>query len=452
MKITKYYLHAEVDKDIEMIYNTFTTSLFLLEKSTFNSIFNNKAFANYPDEVKKLYDAGFIIDNDFNEEKNIEKIRYSAINSYNEIFHITIALTMKCNARCYYCFENGAERNSMSEETFKNTIDYIYRNSNKKEIFIDWFGGEPLLRFDLLKKMKKELENKGLQIYSSLTTNGLLINDEIIEYLKNENFHFVQITVDAIGEEYNNIRNYITTDKNPFNTVMQNIQKLLDAGVKTHIRINYNENDFEKAKEVFHYLDNAFPGYDATKRFLYMSPIVLEENKEKMYPNCSLCEDHPFYKLLKFQKISDNPVNREYYLQTDPLNRNLTDLMLYPVAVSCGTQSDGHVAIDADGYLYECHRFLGKKQYSSGNVNSLKNGIYEENSIVKYFKNHQLDSDECKICCVMPLCHGGCKAIKYETGIKKRCTPVLQAFPSLLKFYYTEVIKGGNKSDSNSQI
>ena len=435
MRQTKFILKSEVEKGQILMYNTFTTSLTLLEKRIYEEIFIEKNYSRI-EIVNELKEMGFFIEDDFDEDSNLTFIRKSAIDSAKHITTITVAPTMACNARCFYCFEKGAEPKTMNDKIIENTIEYIYNNSNKETIDVSWFGGEPLLRFDIIIKMIEELQNKGLEVRSMLTTNGLLFTDDIIHYISQKTFHYVQITVDEIGENFNQIRNFVTNHNNPFEIVMGNIQKLLDVGIKTHLRINFREKEFSRAKEIFAYLLDKFPGHDGTSLFVYMSPLVLEDNMNEMYYDCNSCVTHPFYELIKFQQENDHPVNREYYISKDSENRDLRDLMLFPIPASCGSLSDGHYSIDADGYLYKCHRFLGKKEYACGNVNV----GYVETDIVKFFKKYELDDESCKVCNIMPLCHGGCKAIKYEKGLKKRCNPVKKAYPYLLKFLYNNLI------------
>ena len=146
---------------------------------------------------------------------------------------ITIAPTMSCNARCYYCFENGSTKGNMSYEVAKQLVKFIDENCIERKLAISWFGGEPLLAVNTIDYITKELTKRGIEISSTITSNGSLVNNEIIKKFKKWNVRRIQITVDCIGEEYNKIKNYQgELNKKAFDLVESNIDLLLKiAGV-----------------------------------------------------------------------------------------------------------------------------------------------------------------------------------------------------------------------------
>ena len=139
--------------------------------------------------------------------------------------NVTILTTTECNARCYYCFEHGIRQYPMTREIADATVKYIKKNYPEKQLAINWFGGEPLLNFEIIKYITAQLKESGYEIISHITTNGSLLTKEMIDYLQREYSDLsFQITIDEIGAKYGEVKRYIDIAKEKaYGRVVQNI-------------------------------------------------------------------------------------------------------------------------------------------------------------------------------------------------------------------------------------
>lgn len=128
-----------------------------------------------------MYKNGFLVDKNCDECSIIERIR-AEIMAKSVVQNIVILTTTDCNARCYYCFEHGIEPLYMQEATAEAIIQYCKKNYKEKEIAITWFGGEPLLNWSIIKYITLGLIDAGYELVSHVTTNGSLVNQEILDF------------------------------------------------------------------------------------------------------------------------------------------------------------------------------------------------------------------------------------------------------------------------------
>lgn len=116
--------------------------------------------------------------------EELQRIRKEIVSVEHGITAVTIAQTMSCNARCYYCFEKGAKWGFMTEETADATADFLINGCTEKELYIAWFGGEPFMATDIITRINNRLISAGIKVESTVTTNGILINQQMIENFK----------------------------------------------------------------------------------------------------------------------------------------------------------------------------------------------------------------------------------------------------------------------------
>ena len=426
-KVSDFFVsHKLNDKEI-LIYSTLTTSLIVLEYNMYEDIFVNGYIDKYEDNISELLEMGLIYNNKENQHQMLEDVRQSLINNECGMRSITIAPTMECNARCYYCFENGSQKNKMNFKTAKQLVNFINENCSDKRLGISWFGGEPLLATDIIDYITDELTIKKIDFDSTVTSNGSLITAELLKKFKKWKVHKIQITVDAIGNEYNKIKNYCGELKNvAFETVIKNIHFLLENNFRTHIRVNYNPNKIATAEQTLEYLYKKFCRYDSF--YMYAAPLDLK-NDENVNNN----------HLLEFMQ---KQIKYGYEYNKNFIQGNVTDderilnsFMMLPNPLPCNMNYKYKFAVDSNGDLYKCHRFLGRKEYSSGNVFS---GI-KENEIYNDFYTSKLADKDCNKCKLLPICQGGCHANRKLYTKDNACSPIKGFIEQLIYMYYKEV-------------
>lgn len=418
-----------------LLYSTFSTSMVELENTLYVDIFENHNYINYPDEVAALYEMGFLIDDDYDEKRFLEDLRIKTLSANNSSpSYYIICPTTGCNARCYYCFEKGAIQKRMSKKTAEAVAKYIVANHDEDNLVIQWFGGEPLLEPNTISYIVDFLHENGVSFDSKIITNGYLLTDEVVDLaVKKWNVRIIQITIDALNEEYNNIKNYVYSKGNPFEIVMGNIERCLKREINIRIRINFNPLEYEKTVETVEYLKERFgknPYF-----FVYLAPIdstdipsITQEFKQN--------KKHPLIELLDAEKDFCSFGNYDSRMEKEsPHDAILKKYYLTPIPTSCYGGCESSLTIDSMGNIFNCHRLLGHEEYASGNVFSGR----IVNDISSYYGNPYLKEEECSMCHLLPLCQGGCKYRAFKYGKEHACTTVKGAIKDLIKRAFEEI-------------
>ena len=423
-------------KDGYLLYNTFTTSLVELTKNLYTSIFIKGDYSF--DEVVALYDMGFLVDNDCDEIREMETLRSTVIlNSSHKISNIIIAPTLECNAHCFYCFENGYRKGKMTIETADVLVNFLVNNWDGEKLGITWFGGEPLLSEEIIDYVSRKLTENHIIFGCKLTTNGTLFTEAVAKKAKSLwNVEKVQITIDAIGEEYNRIKNYDKEFLDAFSVVVKNIHTAISLGINIKIRINFDPLKQDKALATLTYLISQFNNSDLIK--IYFAPIDADDEIVKNITHgFEELNEHPYISLIKFGRkhrlyrgFPDMENDEPYDNVMDPRNL-LKKLKIHPSPTNCYASCPNVLTIGPNGEIYKCHRVLGRTEYVSGNI---CNGI-EKNEAYNFFCNTNLTYEECKTCALLPICQGGCKVNAQLYSGKEACAPSKAIIKDLLLLY-----------------
>ena len=162
----------------------------------------------------------------------------------NNLTSYTIFTTTDCNARCFYCFERGNKKISMTPETARDLGQYIVKQYDGKQVKLRWFGGEPLLNFNAIDIITNSLQQHNIDYCSTMISNGYLFNDDIINRAKkNWKLQHVQITLDGTEQVYNFRKAYYKIKGSAFKKVINNIHKLLNAEIDVTVRLNMEEKN-----------------------------------------------------------------------------------------------------------------------------------------------------------------------------------------------------------------
>lgn len=322
-----------------------------------------------------------------------------------------------CNLRCEYCFADGGTYNgaaeNMSFDVALKAIDMIVsKSANRHNLEVDFFGGEPLLNFDVVKKTVEyarsieKAHNKNFRF--TITTNAMLLNDEIIDFFNKEMYNVV-VSIDGRRSVHDCVRK-TASGKGSFDTAIKNALrfKQLRKG-QYYIRGTYTALNKDFSNDVL-FLNDL--GFDQ----LSIEPVVLPENHRLAIKK----EDIEQLKA-EYDKLAEAYVERRkgekwfnfFHFMLDIYNGPCESKRL----VGCGAGND-YVAVAPNGNIYPCHQFDGEKDYVIGNV--LDGSFNTE--IPKFFaENNLLKKDKCRNCWAKYYCSGGCaaNAIKYGGGINK---------------------------------
>lgn len=437
MVTSRFIIKSTIDaEDKVILYHTRTTALITLSAQLYTQVFVEKDFSD-TELVQKLRSMGFIT-NSYEEELAIlDKMRIKEID--NPIQGITILPTTDCNARCFYCFEEGIDRYSMSKETAQHTVDFIQDFYDDKELAIAWFGGEPLLNFPIIEFITLELKKLGYNLNTHITTNGSLLTREMLDFfVKNYMHTSFQITLDGVDENYYKAKRYIDiSPQEAFNRVMDSIKMILNANIPIQVRINFLPSKIEEAKDTYAHVLDLLSDVDTTNLYLYMAPLNVKNDNEIISRFACNGAEHPYLQLVKTQNAAGFPLNSIVY---EKENRMLGGFNLMPNCASCGIITNKRIIVDADGTLYKCHRLTGRKDWATGNV---IDGVDKTCYSYRYFTSPYIDEDSCKKCNILPICNGGCRANRILYGNNHKCHKIKQVQSELVKSYYDELKKTG---------
>lgn len=327
----------------------------------------------------------FLVPSDFDEIKHCDQIKTAARllqRNKNSINHYTIFTTTDCNARCFYCFEHGQKRVSMTEQTAHDVATYMLGHANGNRITIRWFGGEPLFNAQVIDVISQELRDHGADYEATMVSNAYLFDAKTIEKAKDLwNLHHVLITIDGTEEVYNRIKAYIYRDGSAYQRVLSNIDGLLDAGISVTVNVSL---DAQNAQIQLDLVDELGKRYGGRKNFAARAGLLIEYvGKIHAFESCRAAMD------------TLNVLNTKlagYGIREKPLLK--TKLQLN----SCMADNDRNVTILPDGRIGRCEHFGDSEE-----VGSIYGGTWDAEK-VKSWKALRPTEEGCKTCAAYPYC------------------------------------------------
>ena len=355
------------------------------------------------DEIKNLVEDGLLYSPDNYLDIDAFKNREPVVKA------MCLHIAHDCNLKCKYCFASqgdfGGAKSIMSFEVGKKALEYLVDNSgSRKNLEVDFFGGEPLMNFEVVKQLVEygnELaKEKGKNFRFTITTNGVLLDDEIIDYV-NEHMHNVVLSLDGRKSINDDMRPTLN-DKGSYDIIVPKFQKLIEKRKDKYyyVRGTFTRDNMDFSKDVLHFKDL---GFDLTS----VEPVVGDESN----PYALREEDLP--KILdEYEKLaveySKMRVNNEPFR----FFHFMVDLSQGPCVIKrmtgCGAGNE-YLAITPEGDIYPCHQFVGQEEFKMGNVMSDKVELPKE--MQETFKEaHIYAKDECSKCWAKFYCSGGCHA------------------------------------------
>ena len=317
-----------------------------------------------------------------------------------------------CNMCCKYCFagegEYSGDRSLMSFEVGKRALDFLIEQSgSRKNLEVDFFGGEPLLNFDVVKQLvayARSIEKeKGKNFRFTLTTNGVLLNDEVMEWANKECYNVV-LSLDGRKETNDRMRR-TKNDKGTYDLILPKFQKMAKERNQQgyYIRGTYTHYNTDFANDILHLADLGFEQ-------LAMEPVVTDPKMDYALQESDIPKLKNQYDLLAKEMCKRNREGKGF-----TFFHYMIDLeggpCIYKRISGCGVGTD-YMAVTPWGDLYPCHQFVGDEKFLLGNVfDGVKN-----TDIVNEFKLCNVYSREaCQDCFAKLYCSGGCSANAYHT-------------------------------------
>ena len=205
----------------------------------------------------------FVVPEDTNDKEYADLVRWVLENKQKKPKNITgytIFTTTDCNARCFYCFELGRARVPMSAEVAHKVAAYIAEHCGGEKVSLSWFGGEPLFNRKAIDIICDGLRERNVEFSSSMVSNGYLFDEAAVAKAASWNLKWVQITLDGTEAVYNKAKAYIYKQGSPYQVVLANIGRLLDASVRVSVRLNMDMHNAEDLLTLVEELAARFAG------------------------------------------------------------------------------------------------------------------------------------------------------------------------------------------------
>jgi uncharacterized protein len=409
------------------IFDVNTNSIIKVKDEVFKAIIDGRAKAveehDSKDEIstaiRNLKEEGFLSNKRPKEIRHPED-RFLEYTLAHMVKKMTLQVTQKCNFRCSYCVysekDNDKQRShslkSMSFETAKKSIDFLLDHSRDlDEVNIGFYGGEPLLEFDLIKKCVEYAEDlfEGKELSFTITTNGSLLTDRIIDFLIEHDFH-TMISLDGPKEIQDKNRRFAANDCGTFDVIEKNLLKIRERYPDYFKKLAFSvvidpNNDFDC-------MNNLFTNYDLFKKNIIMSTVIDDAySNKKVYLEEDFINkrDYEIFKayLNYFNIVDDDKVSpiaiqevNQVKLFKDKLSNGavITEVMSHGGPCVPGAQ---RLFINAEGNFYPCERVSELSEVMCvGNVQSGFD-IAKARNLLNVAK---LTGDSCKNCWAITHC------------------------------------------------
>lgn len=383
-KLSKYNIFHNQNGKI-YLFNQFSKALLEIDAELYDAL-TELDLSRIPKDIQKILDkCGFLVDNNTDES---HKLRYAnLINRYNsKVLRLTILPTINCNFRCWYCYEQH-EPSLMKEDNIISILKFAkteIRAKHIKKVVLDWFGGEPLLRFyqimyPLSKDLKSYCAEHDIDILFTMTTNGSLLNEDMVVKMKEIGLEQLQITLDG-GKEYHNKVRYSHAIRDSYNVIVNNIHMLCKILDKPNItlRINYTSQNLDSAFSILDDFDEKIRSY------ITVSPHIVWQDFGNI-ENLSI----------KVSQLKKDAYEKGYSI----IHPNI-----HQKCVSCYTENMEQFVINYDMNVYKCTARNFDKKYSVGKITD--EGLFVPNEMFYkyYITSSPFVCRKCLKCDFLPSC------------------------------------------------
>lgn len=415
MKVSNYTTEIQIDDGKSMLYNTLSRKYYVYnveDKEEIWSLLRNLNCGSYTfQEIEwlKIWLEKKIVLQDAIDELSELKVLENTAKYQDSTYNILIYATNACNFRCTYCEQKHVTR--VLDEKIMEQILKLVKNAAKKskKVKIDWFGGEPVIEykkmFYILEKVNEICSAEGTSVYSTITTNGYLLTDAMLEQMQKLNIKSMQITIDG-NRTSHDARRVLANGKGTFVKVMENVNKVLQHDIKVTLRINVDAENIEDISEVLNGIDKK------CRSQVFVSISNIFQNKEMLST----------YSLLR------QAIDMGYKI----IGRENS-------YIHCHACQKNAIVIDTDGSVLLCSNTDSDEKRMGyldidGNVR-----IERLSDYYKLKSISALDNPQCRDCIELPYCIGSCKYSRMKNNqkcLEKRADGLTLKERALLDYYY----------------
>ncbi len=409
-----YYNYLHTKDNITILYNTYTGAQANITKSDrdfilhlFENLNNFELRNKRPDIFAKMIQCGFIVKEDIHE---IDFIRFRYYKGAFSVKNLSFTLlpTRACNFRCIYCFEDEINE-SMNADDCHNVLAFVKRQIKEQmpqAVSINWYGGEPLLKFEIIKNLSEEFieifKTAKIEYQGAIVTNGYLLDDSIAKQLLKLGIKIIQITLDG-PEEIHDKRRPLRNGGPTYGKVKAGIISAKKYFDSVDIRINVDRDNLCSIRDFLE-----------TEEWLYGENTTVRPGRLRDYTD--VCSG--------FSPCEKGFSAPEFY-DVYKLIRGLTKTKrckedsVFPAVVPvrsfyCGAQVINTYTIGPRCFVYKCTASLDH----GDEVGIIENGKFQPNErfVAWFLREHPTYTEPCKSCKMLPMCMGGCRVIRLRSS------------------------------------
>lgn len=398
--ISKYANKIYLKKDLYAIYNNLIMDPIFTTEKEMKSIFNNDLKDFNEKQINKLYDKCILVDNKLQDQKALNVVKnIIENNTFEKITMMYIIPNNNCNLKCKYCFIGQLKDDPiyMSEKTAYNAISKFVSHLKKihaKKGSIIFYGGEPLINFDIIKYSTNLIKSLNFPIDISIVSNSILLDKEKALFIKENNIA-LGISIDGPKSINDENRIFKFSNDSVYDNVIQKLRMLKENDVKFGLSITLSENSINN-------------------KTMFINWIKNNDFKDINY--------NP----LHFSNANDNW--KEYYKKVGNFIFDC-NTALYPLGVredriarkyksfyekdfkysDCGAKGGNQITIRPNGDVTICHGYWNIKNNEIGNINEIEfYDIFQSNFYKEWHKNLTINNIKCLNCNALFVCGGGC--------------------------------------------
>lgn len=428
MRLNKYLFFKEFTNEVVCV-NLINRNIFCLSKDNYDYLIKNVNMIDDNDNsplITAMIKLGIIVKNDCDDFLKLNFMHRKDI--FSDLnYRLTINPTLDCNLGCWYCYETHIQ-GIMKQEIAERIFKFVRNKFNNREInflTLDWFGGEPLLAFNnviypLSKMILDEAEKQSIYITNSITTNGSLITDEMIEKFEEVKLNNFQITIDGNKDKHDSIRKYKSTNRGTFTKIIDNIHKISVRlkNPKILLRFNYTKNNLDSFKDIVEFINPnirskievCFQQVWQEKSFIE----VVDLNDYKM-----------FFK------------NQGFLVDLEGLNLK---------GYTCYADKKNQSVINLDGNVFKCTARDFRNTKPDGFLNANGDIEWDDSLLACRLGKANYENIMCQECSFIPVCWGPCSQKQIEQksidGLSKYCLKegVLLELNNIANQYHKKVM------------
>ena len=392
---------------IEMYEGKSQAEIVAAIRSKYGELYTEKDILEACEDIEELKKEGQLFTEDVYKDIIIDHKKRKTV-----VKALCLHIAHDCNLACKYCFADegeyhGQKRELMSLEVGKKALDFLIENSgNRVNLEVDFFGGEPLMNFDVVKELvaygRSREKEAGKNFRFTLTTNGMLLNDEVIDFCNREISNVV-LSLDG-RKEVNDLMRPSRNGKGSYDIIVPKFKKFVESrGDKSYyVRGTFTRNNLDFTEDFKHMADLGF-------KEISIEPVVSPDESEY-----AIREEDIEKICQEYDKLAVDIIDRHKKGKPVTFFHYMLDLTggpcVYKRLSGCGSGTE-YLAVTPTGELYPCHQFVGNEEFKLGDI---YNGI-QKNDLVDEFKMCNVYAKEkCKDCYARFYCSGGCAANSYQ--------------------------------------